>query len=124
MSNIVLNTKTYTGTNSFVNGVVSWIERAAGIAAGFSTLRSSLRMDPAREGKVRVKWDIDMPIVATEDSSCTCTGDVLRSAVADISVRLDKSLTLAERTDFANRLQDLVASAQFRASLINLEQQT
>lgn len=123
MSNITLNTKTYTGAG-FVNGLVSWIERSAGIASGFSPVRSSLRTDPQKDGKVRGKWDIEMPIIATESSACSCAGDVLRVADAVISFRLDKGLTLAERTDFALRLKDLVASAQFQASITNLEQQT
>ena len=122
MSNLTLNTKTYTGAG-LVNGLVSWIERSLGIASGFSVTRSSLRTDPEKGGKVRGKWDIDMPIVATESSACSCAGDVLRTADANISFRLDKRLTLAERTDFALRLKDLVASAQFQASIINLEQQ-
>lgn len=123
MSDLTLNTKTYSGAG-FVNGLVSWIERSGGIAAAFSLVRSSLRVDPEAKGKVRIKWDLDMPITAAEDSSCSCAGDVLRKADVTINVRIDKSMSTAERTDFMERLEDLVASAQFRASLISLEQQT
>lgn len=123
MSNIVLNTKTYSGAG-FLNGLVSWIERSGGVAAAFSVVRSSLRIDPEKAGKVRIKWDLDMPIVATESSSCSCAGDVLRKGDFIITGRLDKGLTEAERTDLADRLSDLVQSAQFRAAVINLEQQT
>lgn len=123
MSNLTLNTKTYTGAG-LLNGLVSWIERSLGIASGFSTVRSSLRTDPEKAGKVRIKWDMDMPVIATESSACSCAGDVLRSGDFAISIRLDKGLTTAERTDLAERLEDLVASAPFKASIINLEQQT
>lgn len=123
MSNLTLNTKTYSGSG-FVNGLVSWIERSGGIAAAFSVVRSSLRMDPESKGKVRIKWDLDMPIVAAEGSECACPGDVLRKADVTVSIRLDKGLTLAERTDFMERLEDLVQTTQFRASVISLEQQT
>jgi len=116
MSNITLNTKTYTGDGIF-NGLASWTERSGGIAASFSRLTQSLVIN----SMARIRTKLVMPIVATESSSCACAGDVVRTADADISVRLHPGMTLAERTDFADRLQDLVASAQFRAALISLE---
>lgn len=126
MSNLTLNTKTYTGAG-LLNGVVSWIERSLGIASGFSAVRSSLRIDPESQkdgGKIRIKWDLELPVVATEDSSCSCAGEVLRKADVNITIRIDKGYTTAERTDFMERLEDLVQTTQFRASVISLEQQT
>lgn len=123
MSNLTLNTKTYSGAG-FINGLVSWIERSGGIAAAFSTVVSSLRIDPESKGKVRIKWTMDMPIVAAEATSCACPGEVVRNADVTIQVRIDKGFTTAERTDFMERLEDLVQTTQFRASVISLEQQT
>lgn len=116
MPNITLNTKLYS-SSGFLNGVAGWTERSAGILAGFSGLRGSLRSD----SKVRVKWDFNVPIIATEDSACSCAGTVLRKGDVDVSIRMDPSLTLAERTDLADRLVSLVSDVTFRASIINLE---
>lgn len=119
MSNIVLNTKTYAGPQ-FANNVSNWTERSAGILSGFSKLRGSISTD----SKVRVKWDFDLPVIAAVDSSCSCAGDVLRMADINLTVRMDPSMTLAERTDLADRIKDLVATSQFRDSLISLVLQT
>lgn len=117
MSNIVLNTLTFNGDGYIAPGVVQWTYRGGGVYAGFQTLRASAA---SSDKKIRPKWDLHMPVVATEDSACACTGTVLRSADATISVRLDPGLTPVERTAFADELKDLVASSQFRDTLINL----
>lgn len=117
MPNITLNELVFSGDGYIAPGVVQWTNREGGVFAGFQTLRASAANS---DKKIRPKWDLHMPIVATEDSSCACTGTVLRMADATINVRLDIGLTTAERTAFADELQDLVASSQFRDSLINL----
>lgn len=118
MSNIVLNTKTYSGSG-IQNGVAAFVERSGGIAASFSQLKMSERIDT----KIRGKATLDLPVVATEATSCSCPGTVLRVADANLQFRMDTTMTTAERTDFADRLKDLVSSAQFRAMIINLEVQ-
>lgn len=117
MGNITLNTETYNGTG-VTNGVAQYIERSAGVAAGFSPVTGSVRQD----SKSRVQWKLAQPVVATEASSCSCPGTVIRVMDADIRARLDPGATLAERTDFALRLKDLVASVEFQQSIINLQQ--
>lgn len=119
MSNIVLNTKTYTGTTGTVNGVASWVERSLGIAKLFGLVKSSLRITD----KIRGRWDLIQQFPQPEGAPVCCGPDEDRMADAILSFRLHPTLTLAERTDFADRLQDLVATAQFRASIISLEQQ-
>lgn len=115
MSTITLNTKSYVGAG-LIAGVANWFERSAGVLSGFSNLRASIKTD----SKVRIKWDFDLPIVATADSSCGCAGELKRTGDVTVSVRLDPSYTLTERTDLADRLKDLVQSTQFRDSVINL----
>lgn len=119
MSNIVLNTKTYLG-RGIANGVASWAEISGGIAAAFSVLTSSLRID----SKVRGTWKLELPTVAEEASACACPGVVLSVCDATISFRMDTNADTATRTDFADRLEDLVASPEFRASIISLQQPT
>lgn len=119
MSNIVLNTKTYTGTNNISQGIASWVERSLGLAALFSTVKSSLRIFD----KVHIRWDLIQPYPQPEGAPVCCDPKDYRLGDTIIKTRLDPNLSLAERTDHADRLQALVASAQFRASIINLEQQ-
>lgn len=119
MPNIVLNTKTYNGSG-IANGVASYMERSSGLAAGFSPLTAAVKA--LESGKSRISWKLFQPTVAAEASSCSCPGQVLRVNDANIGVRLDPGATLAERTDFALRLKDLVASTEFQSSIINLQQ--
>lgn len=112
---IILNTKTY-GFSGIANAISTFVNRDGGIAAAFSTITASLRFDT----KVRGQWKLEVPIVAEEASSCACPGDVVKVSDLNLSFRLDKGLTTAERTDFALRVKDLVASPEFQASIINL----
>lgn len=115
MSTITLDELSYVGDGYLNPGITQWTERSAGVVAGFSTLRASVKVDT----KVRPKWDLHVPVVATTDSSCACTGAVLRVGDVTISVRMDLGMTVAERTSLADRIADLVQSAQFRASVID-----
>ena len=119
MANIVLNTKTYIG-RGIANAIATWMETSAGVVAAFSAVTASLRLDT----KVRVQWKLEVPVVATEASSCVCPGQVLRVSDANLQIRMDPGATTAERTDFALRLKDLVASPEFQASIISISQPT
>lgn len=118
MSTIVLNTKNYLSAG-IANAISAFTERSAGIAAGFSNATFSLRMNS--QDKIRGTVKLDLPVVAEEATSCACPGQVLRVADANISIRMDQGMTTAERTDFALRLKDLVASSAFQDYVINLQ---
>lgn len=122
MANITLNTKVYNGVG-ILNGIAQWFERSGGLAGAFSSLTASVVVGFAKS-KSRVHWKIGMPVVAAEASACACPGDAVRRLDADINVRLDSTATLAERTDFALRLKDLVATTEFQQSIINFQQPT
>jgi hypothetical protein len=117
---ITLNTKVYNG-NGVIAGVSSYTERTAGVAAGFSPVTATVSVGDGT-AKSRIRWKLHLPVVATEASACACPGQAIRSSDGDINVRLDPGSTTAERTDFALRLKDLVASPEFQASIINLQQ--
>lgn len=117
MSNIVLNTKTYNGSG-LAAGIASYIERSGGVPSSFSALTGSVRVDT----KARVTWKLQVPTVATEASACACPGDVMESDDFTISIRMGMRSTDVTRADLLQRLQDLVASSQFEASITNLEQ--
>lgn len=120
MANIVLNTKTYNGSG-VINGIAMYTERSAGVAGGFAPLSASVKVGNGSD-KTRIHWKAGLPVVAVEATSCACPGQSLRRADADFNIRMDSAMTLAERTDFALRLKDLVASPEFQASIISLQQ--
>lgn len=117
--NLVLNGKTYT-FDSDVSGVITWSDKTGGIPAGFSKVTASLRPSAKSTSPYRVDLRIDIPILAAEDSSCACTGEVLRWETGRISVEIPFTGTTAERTDAATRLKDLIADATVQAMLISL----
>lgn len=121
MANLTLNTVVYNGMG-IVNALAQWVSRAAGVASGFAYVKARIRFDDPKF--VRIKWTANLPTVATADSSCSCTGEMLRFIDADISIRVATQSTTAERTDFALRLKDLVATTDFQSSIINLQQPT
>lgn len=114
---LTLNTKVFT-FDGISNAIATFSNRAAGVVAGFLQSSASVRFTPE---KSRITWKLGFPVVQTEASACGCPGDVLRRLDADLNIRLDPSATTAERTDFALSLQDLVASPEFQASIINLQ---
>lgn len=123
MANIVLNTKTYNG-GGVLQGTAIYTERSAGVASAFSGLSGLVQLasSASKDAKTRVRWKFDVPTISAEATPCACPGEVIRVGDADVIVRFSKGATLVERTDVADRLVSLVSSAQFRASLISLEQ--
>lgn len=122
MANITLNTKVYNGSG-VLNGIAQYFERSGGVAGAFSALTASVKV-AFGTAKSRIHWKLGYPVVAEEASVCACPGTVTRRLDADVDIRLDPTATVAERTDFALRLKDLVASPEFQASIINLQQPT
>lgn len=118
---LTLNTKTY-AWSGIANMISTWFERTGGVAAAFSSVTASAKISTSKAERTRINWKLRLPVVATEATSCACPGDVVRSIDGDINLRIDSGMTLAERTDYALRLKDLVASPKFQASIINLEQ--
>lgn len=118
MTDIVLNTKTYSGLG--INaGVSRYVERSGGVASSFSNLDQSITAD----GKIlRHVTKLKFPVVATAASACSCEGEVLRTTDAILTIRVPQMATAAERKDFGLRLKDLISSPAFQASIENLVQ--
>lgn len=117
---LTLNTKVFS-FDGVVNAIATFSNRLAGIVAGFKTVTASVRIASSETEKSRITWKAGFPVVAEEETACACPGKALRRLDADINVRLDAGATVAERTDFALSLKDLVASPEFQASIINLQ---
>jgi len=114
---ITLNSKTYAprGTS---NGISTWVLPSGDATFGGaqSELTESVR-GPLASGNTRTRWVLSIPKVATTDSACSCTGATLGKGKADIVIDIPTSFTSAERQDFADRIQALVALAVFDASV-------
>lgn len=118
---IVLNTKTYTFRGFNPQSISSYADTSAGVPNGFSWLTNRVEGTDGT-GKVKSRWKLKVPVVAADDNDCSCTGDLLREVVVDIVVTSDRGSTVTERTDVADRIEDLVATTEFRESIINLIQ--
>lgn len=118
---IVLNTKTYTFRGFNTQSISTFADTSAGVPNGFSWLTNKVEGADGT-GKVKSRWKLKVPVVAATDTDCGCTGDLLREVVVDVVVTSDRGSTVTERTDVADRVRDLVASPEFRESIINLIQ--
>lgn len=115
MSNIVLNSKTYTGEPG--SRPATWVERSLGLFAGFSFLTG--RVTSASK-KIIVKWNLAIPTLVPADSPCGCAGQVKYTTYATVEVRFPPSITAAERTDVKARLQSLMTNAIVTDSIESL----
>lgn len=117
---ISLNGKSYSpaGVRS---GVATWFYRVLGIANGFSKLTSSLTRTGGASRNYKTDWLLAIPVVATESNGCVCEGDVTRTAYLQILSTVSPASTTVERQELLDQLDDLVASAAFRASILDLE---
>jgi len=118
---ITLNTKVYDNVGFNTNGQFVYSNKDAGVPSGFSYVTTKVNTGTGASDST-MKWNLSLPIVATTDSDCACAGDVKRTYYARIEVTAPAGSTLAERQDIRLRIRDLVASAQFIASVETLVQ--
>jgi len=119
-SSITLNTKVYTprGTQQ---GISTWgLTGDASFGGAVSQVTESVR-GPLSDGKYRTRWVVSIPKAATVDSACACVGQNLGTGKADIVIDIPTSFTQAERQDFVDRIQALVALSVFDVSVATPE---
>lgn len=119
-SNLTLNTKVYTprGTS---NGISTWtLFGDSSFGGAQSDVTESVR-GPLSNGTSRVRFTLTLPKTASEDSPCACIGQKVGYGKADVVIDVPTSFTAAERQDFVDRIQSLVASSVFDTSVANLE---
>lgn len=118
MTTIVLNSLNYVG-NGILNGVSIFWEKAAGLVNAFSPLTCRINFN---KENTNILWKLVVPVTKADDSACGCAGEVVRTTYVDISVRLGRTATAAERADVLARVRDLVAHASFGSSITSLTQ--
>lgn len=115
-ASLTLNTKVYTpaGTDG---GITKWrFPGDTSFGGGLSSVTESVR-GPSKDGIYRTRWTLAVSKLATADSNCGCVGQELGQGYADIQIRFPTLFTGAERQDFVDRLQALVAAAVFDTSV-------
>lgn len=108
-ASVTLNTVVY-GPDGAPDQVPTWTNRDGGILNSFSKLIQRFATGSGGLKLTKINYQIEVPVVATSDSTCSCTGTVLRTSKASISFSLAPDATLAERTDLYLRLKDLIAT--------------
>lgn len=119
-SAITLNTKVY-NPRGVSDSVGKWALVGDATFGGATSVASSSVRGPSKDGIYRVRIQLSVPKAATADSACACVGAILGTMDADLVVRIPTTYTLAERQDFADRMQGLVANALFDKAVAELE---
>ncbi len=123
---ITLNSVVYNWSGFDQSGTSRWTATAGGLASAFSNLTARVTLGQVKDSKnqsqSKVKWRIQIPVIATEDSACGCVGNVLRTSYQDIAADFAATATLAERQDALARLRGLVLTPEFEASYTSLTQ--
>jgi hypothetical protein len=121
---ITLNSKVYNWAQFDQNGTSRYVESSAGVPNGFSPLTNKVSNSEGTGKSQQVKWRLAVPVIATDDSACGCTGEVLETDYVEVVYTLSKTSTLAIRQDLRLRLASLIANGQYIASVDNLAQAT
>lgn len=117
---LTLNTKVYTPRGAS-DGIAKWALAGDSTFGGAqSDLTESVR-GPLTNGSYRTRWVLTIPLAATVDSACACVGQVIGSAKADFTIDFPTAFTAAQRQDFVDRLQALVALSVFDVSVATPE---
>lgn len=119
-SALTLNTKVY-NPRGRTNDIAQWALVGDTTFGGATSAVTESVRGPSKDGIYRTRWTLSVPKAAEEDSSCACVGQAIGTGDADIQIRIPASFTTAERQDFVDRLQALVALAVFDSSVSSLE---
>lgn len=120
-ASMTLNAKAYLPRGRDPDGSSLWaLVGDTTFGGATSQVKESVR-GPSKDGIWRVRWTLDVPKAATDDSSCACIGQEIGRGFADIQIRVPATFTTAERQDFVDRLQAMVATSVFDVSTSALE---
>lgn len=120
-ANLTLNTKVYAPRGKTSGDIANWALVGDATFGGASSIVTERVVGPSKEGVNRVTFKLTIPKAAAADTSCACVGEVIATGLCNIEVVVPAAFTAAERADFRQRIQGLVANAIFTASVDNLE---
>jgi hypothetical protein len=116
MANLTLNSKVYIPRGAS-DGVAKWILVGDATFGGAPSQVSESVRGPLSDGTYRTRWLVDVPKVASVDSACACIGSNIGKGRADMTFVVPTSFTTAEKQDFVDRVQALIALAVFDVSV-------
>lgn len=117
---VTLNTKVYNPAGSD-KGIVKWVDRSGGVGTSFSPLTQGYLENQTSRKLTKISFRVEIPVIATTDSDCSCSGTVLRTSSAQVEFWIAPDSTLAERTDLYQRVKDLVATTLVSGAVENLD---
>ena len=119
-STLTLNTKAYAPRGKS-GDIATWaLAGDTTFGGATSTVTESVR-GPSKDGVTRIRFKLDVPKAASENSSCACIGQNIGTGIATVELVIPSGFTATERADFTDRIQGLVAHAVFTAAGDNLE---
>ena len=119
-STLTLNTKAYAPRGKS-GDIATWaLANDTTFGGATSTVTESVR-GPSKDGVTRIRFKLDVPKAASENSSCACIGQNIGTGIATVELVIPSGFTAAERADFTDRIQALVANAVFTAAGDHLE---
>lgn len=119
--NLTLDSKVFSPDSNSV-GVAVWKNRDSGFVTGFKTATAKVTSDgSANKAVSRVRLSLKLPVIASESSTCTCEGDLLRTNQVSVDFILANASSVAERTSLLTSLKEYLATATVTALVANLE---
>ena len=119
-STLTLNTKAYAPRGKS-GDIATWaLANDTTFGGATSTVTESVR-GPSKDGVTRIRFKLDVPKAASENSSCACIGQNIGTGIATVELVIPSGFTATERADFTDRIQGLVANAVFTAAGDHLE---
>ena len=123
MSTFTLNTKVYNGVGFNTNGQSVFKNTTAAFPSGFSYLTSSVKTPTGGKDSV-IRYNLSVPHIAAEPTSCACPGGVLGTDYVRLEVSVSAASSQADREDLYLRILNLVQDLKFKASVETLVQPT
>lgn len=119
---VTLNTVVYdpAGQDS-TSKLVLWFNRAGGVLNSFSRLTQRFRQGVGVAKASEISFRIEVPVVATSDTTCSCAGSLLRTNSCTVTFTCGDGSTTAERTDLYLRVKDLIATSLVSNGVENLD---
>lgn len=118
---ITLNTKVYAFAGFNNNQQSVYRNTDAAFPSGFSYLTAKVNVGTGTKDS-NSKWNLSLPHIATSSSACSCEGSVLGTDYIQVDSKFSAATSAADRLDAWTRLRDLVASAEFKATITGLTQ--
>ena len=119
-STLTLNTKAYAPRGKS-GDIATWaLAGDTTFGGATSTVTESVR-GPSKDGVTRIRFKLDVPKAASDNSSCACIGQNIGTGIATVELVIPSGFTATERADFTDRIQGLVANAVFTAAGDHLE---